>query len=379
VRPPLRVAHVVATVGTSGVESYLITLLPSFDPAEAQPVLFVPGEGPLVDRLRERGVPVEPGAPTRKLAWRDADRLAGRLRGRFDLVHAHGPRAAFWAERAARRARVPAFLATVHELRWQTMPAGFRRDVWIALEGRTMRRAQRLITVSEATRRDLVARFPDLADRTRVVHASAPLLLESGRLPRAAPDRAGDPLRLVTVGRFAWQKGYDLLLRALALLGQRGVPFTIDIVGFGPDRVRLEEAAVRLGLEGRVRWRAADTDVPALLAGADVFVTATRAEMFGIAVLEAMAIGLPVVAPAVGSLPELIVDGETGVLVSPAPETAVPERIARALAELGADPARRGRLGEAAAGRARNVFGPPAVAAGVTRVYRELVGDSPPR
>ena len=96
-RAPLRVAHVVATAGRSGVESYLTALLPAFDPGEVQARLFVPGPGPLVETLARRGVSAESGAPARKLAWADARALADRLRGQCDVLHAHGPRAAFWA------------------------------------------------------------------------------------------------------------------------------------------------------------------------------------------------------------------------------------------------------------------------------------------
>src|SRR5512146_683994 len=96
-RAPLRVAHVVATAGRSGVESHLEALLPAFDPSEVQARLFVPGPGPLVEALAARNVPVEIGAPSRKLAWGEARALAARLRDGCDVLHAHGPRAAFWA------------------------------------------------------------------------------------------------------------------------------------------------------------------------------------------------------------------------------------------------------------------------------------------
>src|SRR6185295_4712042 len=86
----IRVAHVVGSVGATGVESYLLTLLTSFDRRDVEPVLFAPSPGPLVDRLRARGVTVELGAPRRKLAFAEGRALAESWRGRFDLVHAHG-------------------------------------------------------------------------------------------------------------------------------------------------------------------------------------------------------------------------------------------------------------------------------------------------
>jgi glycosyltransferase involved in cell wall biosynthesis len=370
---PLRVAHVCSTAGATGVEAHLLTLLPSFAPERVVPTLFGPGTGPLLSRLEARGVRVESGAPTRKLAFGAADALAARWRGNFDIVHAHGPRAMFWSARAARRARLP-LVITVHELRWQTLPPGWKREVWIALEGRALHAADRIITVSDATRRDLLARWPRLAGRTRAVHASAPLLLNPD-LPRAAPgSRDGGPFRLVTVGRFDWQKGYDLLLPALAALAERGIQFTIDVVGHGPLEAGLRESAGTLEIADRVRWRGRDVDVPALHAGSQAFVTTTRAEMFGIAVLEAMACGLPVLATAVGSLLEVVTDGEDGELLSFEPATTLPERVAGRLADWWADPSRMARMGAAGRRHASGRFSPAAFASATEAVYRELPG-----
>jgi glycosyltransferase involved in cell wall biosynthesis len=265
-------------------------------------------------------------------------------------------------------------VATVHELRWQTMPRGLKRDAWIALEGRALHRAQRVITVSHATRRDLIARWPRLAERTRVVHASAPLLLRSSAPPQGEPGRRdGQPFRLVTIGRFEWQKGYDLLLPSLAHLAALGIAFTLDIVGHGVLEPQLRAEATRLGIAERIRWLGRDVDLPRLLAASHAFVTTTRAEMFGIAVLEAMTCGLPVLAPGVGSLVEVVDDGASGRLLAFDPEATLPERVADELARWWTDPDLMRRRGAAGARRAREVFGPAAFATGTAAVYKECV------
>jgi len=374
VSAPLRVAHVVATVGATGVEAFLLALLPSLAAEQVAPTLFVPGEGPLTDRLRARGVPVEPGAPVRKLDFGADARLAARWRGRFELVHAHGPRAAFWAERAARRAGLPCVL-TVHELRWRTLPPGPRRAAWVWLESGALRRAQRLTTVSEASRRDLVAFDPSLAARVRVVHGATPLALDGGPARLASPFAGDAPLRLVTVGRFDWPKGYDLLLEALAIAARSGLRFSLAMVGHGPEEPALRARASRLGIADRLTWLGRDADVAARLAEADAFVTTSRAEAFGIAVLEAMLLGLPVLATAVGSLPEVVAGGESGELVPFEPEATLPARFAAALALWRADPDRARRYGAAGARRARERFSPRALATGTAGVYRELLGE----
>jgi glycosyltransferase involved in cell wall biosynthesis len=370
------VAHVCSTAGATGVEAHLWTLLSSFAPERVVPVLFGPGAGPLVPRLEARGVRVEAGAPTSKLAFGAAGALAERWRGRFDVVHAHGPRAMFWAAPAARRARLP-LVITVHELRWQTLPRGWKRELWIALEGRSLHAADRIITVSDATRRDMIARWPKLANRARVVYAAAPMMMDP-HIPSADPGRRdGGPLRLVTVGRFDWQKGYDLLLPALAALAAREVPFTIDIVGHGTLEPELRERAKALGIADRIRWRGRDVDVPALHAQSHAFVTTTRAEMFGIAVLEAMACGLPVLATAVGSLLEVVKDGQDGELLPFEPAVTLPERVADRLAAWWNDSARMARMGATGRRDARERFSPAAFATATEAVYRELPGVPP--
>jgi glycosyltransferase involved in cell wall biosynthesis len=375
---PLHVAHVVATVGATGVEAYLYTLLTSFDRSEVEVVLFAPGPGLLVDRLKARGVAVEFGAPRSKWAFGEARALGDRWRGRFDIVHGHGPRASFWAERAARRAGIRRLVLTVHELRWQTLPPGLKRELWIRLEAGTQRRSQRLIAISQATERDLVARFPDLADRIDLVHASTPLLLDADALPRAHPETMGaGPMRLVTVGRFSWQKGYDILLPALAELLRHGVDFRLAVVGHGVLEPELRSQARRLGIDDRIEWLGRDVDLPKLLAGSHAFVAATRAEMFGIAVLEAMAIGLPVLAPAVGSLPEVVADGDSGRLVEFAPEETLPRRMAEVLERWATHPDEAVTLGAGGLRRSRAVYGPAAMARGIAAVYRKMMETSP--
>lgn len=374
---PLRVAHLVGTAGASGVESHLLALLSSFKPDAIRPTLFLPREGALFERMRAIGVQVELGAPTRKLAFGELPGLVRTWKGRFDVVHAHGPRATFWAVHGARHAGIPGVVASVHALRWQALQPGLRREIWVALEGWALHRATRVIAVSEFARRGLVARWPELESVTRRVYGSAPLLLDAESLQHVHRDREHGPLRLVTVGRFTWVKGYDLLFPALAGLTARGVEWTLDVVGSGPLETTLRRLAASLGIGDHVHWLGRDVDLAQVLPSAHAFVTATRSEMFGIAVLEAMAVGLPVLAPAVGSLPEVVHDGESGCLVPFDPESTLPSRLADVLTRWAHDLTEIARLGAAGAARARREFSPRALADGVTAVYREALGLAP--
>jgi glycosyltransferase involved in cell wall biosynthesis len=148
---------------------------------------------------------------------------------------------------------------------------------------------------------------------------------------------------VVSIGRLAEPKGYSHLLAALALIPPEERPLTL-IAGDGPERADLERQARVLGLGHDTRFLGNRRDVPALLAAADVFVLASLWEGLPLALLEAMAAGLPSVVTAVGGNPEVIDNGESGLLVPAADEPA----FAAALRRLLRDPEQRRRMGQAA-------------------------------
>lgn len=371
---PIRVAHLVATAGHSGVESHLRAALTAFDPREVEARLFVPGPGPLVDALVAAGVHVDTGAPTRKLAWGEAIALGRRLRGTCDVVHAHGPRVAFWADTIARAAHARAVVVTLHELRWLSLPPGPQRWAWTTLESFAHARADRLVVLSNDARTRVQARHPAWRARVVLAPGTTPLLAEA--LPPAPTPRRTGPLRLVCVGRFHWVKGHADLLAAVANARALGVDVTLTLVGDGPLESALRAQSASLGLTDHVHWHGGAFDPRTTLPAHDVFVAASHTETQGIAALEAMACGLPVLAPALGGFLDLVEPDVTGVLVPGRTRDDWSQDLARAIAALAHDRDALARMGEAGRTRALDRFAPRAAAAALATIYRDLVPEA---
>lgn len=276
-------------------------------------------------------------------------RLARLLRReRFDVVHTHSSKAGLVGRLAARLAGTSA--RVVHHVHgWSFHPlqgeAGHRATVW--LERLAARPGFVLLACSQATdaegRRERIGRDED----RRVIRCGierGPLLR---RRPRAEIRRrlgvAPRDLLVLQLGNLKPQKDPLTFARAAVRAGARLPRARFWLAGDGPLRAEAEALAAQGGLQSRFRvlgWR---RDVPDLLAAADLLVLTSRFEGLPLAVLRAMAAGLPVVATAVNGTPEAVRDGSTGFLVPPGDA----EATAAAIVRLGRDPGLRRRMGRA--------------------------------
>jgi colanic acid/amylovoran biosynthesis glycosyltransferase len=211
--------------------------------------------------------------------------------------------------------------------------------------------AARVLTVSDYARDLLRSRLPAAArERICTAYVGIPM----GLFRPEPPPPGGDRLRLLCVARFQEKKGLDTLLAACGVLRDRGVAFHLQLIGDGPERSTLEAQLRRLHLEPHVTMPGTQPQegVAQALKAAHVFVMPCRrdrsGDMDGIPTvfMEALATARPVVSCAVSGVPELVRDGETGVLVPPDD----PAALADAVARLARDPVLRARLG--AQGRA---------------------------
>jgi glycosyltransferase involved in cell wall biosynthesis len=366
----MRVAQVIDRVHVSGGAEHLqYTFAEALDPriVELTVITLRDSLPEAVAALRDRGVRVV-AFPSR--AFADPKRARELVRfvreERFALLHAHLVRATVLAGLAGRLTGTPV-VATLHNTvrRSGVGPTLRAAEHWVLRNA-----VDRVIAVGWETARAHRATLAGCAIDVIPNAVVEPLPLD----PRARADvRAelgvpeGAPL-LLSVGRIVPQKAPIELLHAFAQLPATTPAPELRYVGVG----RLEPALAReidhLGLGARVRRLGLRSDVPRLLAASDLFVSASHWEGLPVAMLEAMAAGLAIVATRVGDVPRVL-DPSMGVLVPPHD----PDALTNAIAGLLADPARREALGAAARAHARADFSTPAWAARHLALYAEVV------
>ena len=344
----IEVAQIVTRfiAGAGGVA--LRGVLP-LDP-ERYAVSIITGQGgPLTARAEAAGfrVVLEPSLVS-PLSPRD-DRTALRKltdrcnAGGFDVVHTHSAKAGALGRLAAHRAGVPLIVHTYHGFPFHEFQNPVRKAAYIAIERRLATITDTVLAIgtgvaTEALRRGL-ARPSTLRTIAPVVEAvTVPKTEESRAAARSALGLVGETQVVGTVGRLDYQKAPEHLITAIARLRHRD---TIAVwIGSGPGLAQARELVRRDGLLDRFVFAGERSDVAGLLPAFDVFAMASRYEGLPCAVVEAMRCGVPVVATAVNSVPDLVVPGESGVLVPPGR----PELLAAAIDGVLDDPRTAERL-----------------------------------
>ena len=367
----MRVVYV-SSLPRGGPVSHLLVLAPAASRAGAE-VHVVCFDDQVAERFRSAGVEATV-APLRHKADLAGAARAWRLLRDADVVHTHDRRAGLLVRPAA-RLRGALVVHTYHGLpeeiagrlgRATTPPdppgVSRARTAWL-LHGYSgiesiLGRFGFAVAPSRAMARFLTEHgLP--AKRVHVV----PNGIDVPPPPRTPAERSGGRLVLGTAANLEYHKGIDVLLDACSRL--RAKP-RIEILGDGTMRRALEDQAVALGLDAHFAGHV--DDVRQRIRRWDLFVLPSRAENFPLAALEAMAASRPVVGTRVGGVPEVVVDGETGVIVEPDD----PAALAAAVDELARRPARRRELGKQGRGRAASLFGADRMAARMLALYEAL-------
>jgi len=293
--------------------------------------------------------------------------LAGVLRRQpVDLVHAHLYASATAAAAAVTATRMPLLVTEHSQAEWRSPRArwGSRR---------AYARAGRIIAVSDAIAQRLHAEDRVRNDKIVVVPNALVPPCEAGLSRQDELALAAGP-RIGVVARLQPEKGVACFLDAASLIRQQAPGARFLIVGDGPDRAALQDRAARLGLDSAVTFLGFRLDAPSLIGKLDLLIIPSFSEGTPLVALEAMAAGVPVVASAVGGIPDQVRHGQEGLLV-PAGDAGA---LAAAVLLLLANPGLRQRFSAAGRARVGSLYSLAAMTAATEAVYRVMMRQPMP-
>ncbi|MBI4522558.1 MAG: glycosyltransferase [Deltaproteobacteria bacterium] len=370
----MKVLHIINTLSAGGAELHLLTLCRHLKRHRVETVVAclreqIKGSRSLVSDFQQQGIRVVNLRADRMFDPRCLFKLI-RLVGeeKPDIVHTHLPRADFAGAMTTFFRGEVLWVCTIHAI----YSASWSGKWFLPLFDVFWRRANTIIAISKAVKTWLVEERRIPSQKIRVVHYG----IEPDRFNIATVGGGetysvnGSPL-IGSIGRLERGKGYDILIEAMPAVHKRAPDALLLIAGHDPwgYSKSLQAASSRLGLDGTVRLVGFQNNIPAFLHALDVFVFASRSEGFGQAVIEAMAAGKPVVASKIPPLTEIVVDGESGLLV----EVDNPGAFARAISSLLLDPEEARRLGKQGQQRVYEHFTAEKMSAETFSLYRELI------
>ncbi|MBN9416386.1 MAG: glycosyltransferase family 4 protein [Candidatus Eremiobacteraeota bacterium] len=261
-----------------------------------------------------------------------------------DLLHSHTSKAGFTARLAARLCDVPLVVHTIHELPQNATRSRLKKTLYWAMEKLAAGWCDHLITVSRVNREQILRERICRPEKLSLIPGGLQLqnYQGGGVIPWTLP---ADAIVMGMAGRLEAAKGHEDLLRAFARLAPQNPRLHLVVMGTGHLRGQLEQLRDDLGLQERAHFLGWVEDLVSAMAALDLFVLSSHYEGLGVVLLEALALGRPVVSTRVGGTQDIIEDGVTG-LFAPAHD---PAGLARAVQRLLDDPALAARL--AAAGK----------------------------
>jgi len=292
--------------------------------------------------------------------------------GQFDVVHTHSAKAGALGRLAARDSDVGRIVHTYHGFPFHEFQSRLRRSAYIRIERSLGKFTDAFLAVGPAVAAEAIVRRLAAPERVRTIGVA----VTSGLAPEVSDQAEARRLLGIppgmhvvgTVGRLDFQKAPEDFVNALAGLDRQDV-YGVWI-GDGPLRAKTEKLAARRGLAGRMSFVGERSDVAALLPGLDIFAMASRYEGLPCAIVEAMSAARPIVATAVNAVPNVVIPGETGLLVPPGR----PDLLCRALGHLIDNPAVAARLGAAGRARIGEELSPAALGAVLDETYGQQSG-----
>jgi glycosyltransferase involved in cell wall biosynthesis len=372
----IRIAQITHGMGIGGMERVIADLCRQLDPAAYEPAVYCTHTlGALASELDAIGVPVF-YRPIRRRSdhWTRPIRIYRFLREwRPDVVHTQHMGALLDTALVARAARVPVLVHTDHSKRYP------EKRRYMLAERMLSHLTDAFCVVSKHTRREL-SLFEGIPEsRIQVVYNGydlpSPPRVEDRAEIRASLGIGDGAVLLGSVARLEWQKGHDLLVDAMPHVLSRVPSARAVIVGGGSKEEELRKRIRGLDLDGKVHLVGPRRDALRFLAAIDLFVMTSNFEGMPIALLEAMAMSLPILSTSVGGVPEVVEDGVTGELV----DGRDPLRYAEAVVRIITDPEKLTRYGRAGRLRYEKLFRVDTMVRSYDEIYRRHLARHPIR
>jgi glycosyltransferase involved in cell wall biosynthesis len=361
----VKVLQLISSGGYYGAESMLLNLVGSDESTISQNLLavFHNRHRPNIDlyeRAMQRGVRAELIGCRGRFDWRGVRSVRRLVRcNGIDVIHTHGYKADLYGHAAARLEGKPV-VATCHN--W--LAGGPVLAAYNFLDRIILRHFDAVSAVSQGVADKLVS-FGVRREGISLIPNGVDLRgFDAGLQAAQRPPQPRKEQVIGIVARLDLQKGFECLLRALRRLRDTFPGLRLLVVGEGPDRAAIESLVTEHGLNDVVTLAGQQSDMPAIYASMDIFVLPSLNEGLPMTLLEAMAASLPVVATRVGAVPTVIRDGETGLVIEPADESA----LVRAITALLANPELCRRLARGARAHVAQNY----TAAAMIQRYREL-------
>lgn len=291
---------------------------------------------------------------------------------RFDIVHTHSSKAGFIGRIAAKLARTPVILYTPHGHIFYGYFNRFLTKLFRYMEKLTATFTDRIITLTESGKDEQVRFRIAPAHKFSIVHSGVRMEVYEPRITVLGEKKElgiPDSTKVVgTVGRFVPIKGQKYLIRAIPKIINEYPEVVFILIGDGPLKLELQKEARILGVEKEIKFLSWRENLSKILQIMDIFVFPSINEGMGRALVEAMALGKPVVATKAGGIPGVVLDGKTGILTPPENS----EMVAEAIIRLLKDDTLAGKMGEEARKWVMPRFGVRAMIDKIEGLYEEL-------
>ncbi|MBC7327226.1 glycosyltransferase [bacterium] len=359
----IRLLEVIPALDIGGAQVFLVELVKGLDKNIYEVgVCLLNGRQNtfLENELEKNNIPLFP----LNLRWAFCPKTIKRLFKLFSnfkphIIHTH-LRAIRYVLIPSRKVKIPLHIHTIHSLAKQDTSIFYRWLNRIAF--------QRLGVVPVSISQEVAKTVKEVYGvDSPVIYNGISVEDYTYGTPR---ERTAEEIRLINVGKFKKAKNHLLLIEAFSRAARINPNLRLILVGDGRLRKKAEKRVNELGLEGKVSFLGWRSDIPKLLADCDIFVLSSDWEGFGIVLIEAMSAGKPVIATRVGGVPEVVDEGETGILVPPRD----PDALAGAILKLAEDGRLREEMGRKGREKAMREFHISKAIQNYDRLYREMLG-----